>query len=252
MTALQEAWVEYKANGDLQLRENLILHYQPLVRYVVGRVGATLPASVERQDLHSYGLFGLMDAIDRFDLSRNIKFETYAVTRIRGAIMDELRSLDWVPRSVRSKAKEVDAAYSSLEVSLGRSPTDVEVADHLGLSLKELAGVASTASATQVIPLDEIRADRSLRSDGEGAGLHEMLEDPQAADPSSAYDIREAMELVSKKLVELPEDGRTVVTLYYLEGLTFAAIADVLGVTESRICQVHRKAMLAVVRRSVA
>lgn len=245
---LAKAWVDYKETGDRDLREKLILQYQPLVRYVVGRVGATLPASVDRQDLQSYGLFGLIDAIDRFDLSRNIKFETYAVTRIRGSIMDELRSLDWVPRSVRSKAREIDKAYAAMEGVLGRSPTDREVADHLGLSIKELAAVASTASATQVLPLDEIAARGTVQGD-DRLGLHETLTDTQAADPSNTYEIREAMELISTAVTALPEDGRTVVTLYYLEGLTFAAIADVLGVTESRICQVHRKAMLHLVRR---
>lgn len=247
MTTLAEAWITYKENADGDIRERLILHYQPLVRYVVGRVGANLPQSVDRQDLQSYGLFGLIDAIDRFDLSRNIKFETYAVTRIRGAIMDELRSLDWVPRSVRSKAREIDRAYAALEIELGRSPSDDEVAIHLGLSLEELAAVASTAAATQVLPLDEMTSG----TEGERLGLHETLEDSQATDPAHSYEIQEAMELISTAIVELPEDGRTVVTLYYLEGMTFAAIADVLGVTESRICQVHRKAMLALVRPPV-
>lgn len=249
MTTLAEAWLQYKTTGDLKLREGLILHYQPLVKYVVGRVGATLPASVDRQDLHSYGLFGLIDAIDKFDLERNIKFETYAVNRIRGAILDELRKLDWVPRSVRSKAREIDEAYAVLEKALGRSPSDREVAEHLGLSLEELAAVASTAAATQVLPLDDLSP---TRQGDDRLGLHETLHDSSAGDIESNYTINEAKSLISGAIVGLPEDGRTVVTLYYLEALTFAAIAEVLGVTESRVCQIHRKAMLALVRHSAA
>lgn len=249
MTTLADAWVHYKKTGDRTVREGLILHYQPLVKYVVGRVGATLPASVDRQDLQSYGLFGLIDAIDKFDLERNIKFETYAVNRIRGAILDELRKLDWVPRSVRAKAREIDEAYSSLEKLLGRSPSDREVAEHLGLSLEELAAVASTASATQVLPLDDI----GLTRDGDDRlGLHDTVSDTAAGAIDSNYEIDEAKALLSDAIISLPEDGRTVVTLYYYEALTFAAIATVLGVTESRVCQIHRKAMLGLVRRSHA
>jgi len=249
MTTLADAWVHYKKTGDRAVREGLILHYQPLVKYVVGRVGASLPASVDRQDLQSYGLFGLIDAIDKFDLERNIKFETYAVNRIRGAILDELRKLDWVPRSVRAKAREIDEAYASLEKTLGRSPSDREVAEHLGLSLEELAAVASTASATQVLPLDDIGPTR----DGDDRlGLHDTVSDTAAGAIDSNYEIDEAKALLSDAIVSLPEDGRTVVTLYYYEALTFAAIATVLGVTESRVCQIHRKAMLGLVRRSHA
>lgn len=249
MPALSDAWIEYKQTGDRRIRENLILQYQPLVRYVVGRVGATLPASVDRQDLHSYGLFGLIDAIDKFDLERNIKFETYAVNRIRGAILDELRKLDWVPRSVRAKAREIDEAYSSLEKSLGRSPSDVEVADHLGLTLSELAEVASTARATQVLPLDDISP---TRQGDDRLGLHETLSDGSSGAIESNFVIDEAKRLLAGAITGLADDGKTVVTLYYLESLTFAAIADVLGVTESRVCQIHRKAMLALVRRPAA
>lgn len=249
MTTLAEAWVEYKQTSDRKLRDGLILHYQPLVKYVVGRVGATLPTSVDRQDLHSYGLFGLIDAIDKFDLERNIKFETYAVNRIRGSILDELRKLDWVPRSVRAKAREIDEAYASLEKELGRSPSDSEVAEHLGLSLEELASVASTAAATQVLPLDDVSP---TRQGDDRLGLHETLSDGSTGAIESNFEIDEAKRLLASAILRLAEDGRTVVTLYYLEDLTFAAIADVLGVTESRVCQIHRKAMLALVRRPAA
>src|SRR6185312_14509581 len=136
--ALRELWQEFKATGEGRLRERLILHYSPLVKYVAGRVGVGLPPNIEQADLVSYGIFGLIDAIEKFDLERAIKFETYAISRIRGAIIDELRALDWIPRSVRSKAREVERAYTTLEAELRRTPSEAEVADHLGIALGDL------------------------------------------------------------------------------------------------------------------
>src|SRR5205809_1966207 len=136
--ALRELWQDFKKTGDAALRERLILHYSPLVKYVAGRVGVGLPPNIEQADLVSYGIFGLIDAIVKFDLERAIKFETYAISRIRGAIIDELRAIDWIPRSVRYKAREVEKAYARLEATLHRTPTEAEVAADMGIGLDDL------------------------------------------------------------------------------------------------------------------
>src|SRR5690242_21443923 len=154
--AIAALWQEFKETGDQRLRERLILHYSPLVKYVAGRVGVGLPPNIEQADLVSYGIFGLIDAIEKFDLERAIKFETYAISRIRGAIIDELRAIDWIPRSVRYKAREVEKAYASLEAKLHRSPTEPEVAVRLGMTLDELHAVFSQVSYVNVVALDEL------------------------------------------------------------------------------------------------
>src|SRR5213080_309875 len=154
--AIAKLWREFKDSGDAGLRERLILHYSPLVKYVAGRVGVGLPPNIEQADLVSYGIFGLIDAIEKFDISRAIKFETYAISRIKGAIIDELRSIDWIPRSVRYKAREVEKAYAALEARLHRSPTESEVAGELGIKLEELHTIFSQVSFVNVVALDEL------------------------------------------------------------------------------------------------
>ncbi|HTY71970.1 MAG TPA: sigma-70 family RNA polymerase sigma factor, partial [Actinomycetes bacterium] len=154
--ALRQLWGEFKETGDQQLRERLILHYSPLVKYVAGRVGVGLPPNIEQADLVSYGIFGLIDAIEKFDLERAIKFETYAISRIRGAIIDELRAIDWIPRSVRYKAREVERAYAQLEATLHRSPTEPEVAAELGIGLDDLHAIFGQVSFVNVLALDEL------------------------------------------------------------------------------------------------
>ncbi|HEX6886569.1 MAG TPA: RNA polymerase sigma factor WhiG [Candidatus Nanopelagicales bacterium] len=240
--ALAQLWAEYKRTGDAGRREQLILQYAPLVRYVAGRVGVGLPASVEQGDLVSYGVFGLIDAIDKYDPGRAIKFETYAINRIRGAIIDELRSIDWIPRSVRTKARDVERAIAVLEARLQRTPSEQEIADELGLDVPELRKVFSQVSFVHVAALDEMLAssDRS-----EGATLGERLEDDRSAAPGDALDDEETRTLLARVIHTLPEREQIVVTLYYYEGLTLAEIGLVLAVTESRICQLHTKAMMA-------
>jgi RNA polymerase sigma factor for flagellar operon FliA len=244
--ALAQLWAEYKRTGDAGRREQLILQYAPLVRYVAGRVGVGLPASVEQGDLVSYGVFGLIDAIDKYDPGRAIKFETYAINRIRGAIIDELRSIDWIPRSVRTKARDVERAIAVLEARLQRTPSEQEIADELGLDVPELRKVFSQVSFVHVAALDEMLAssDRS-----EGATLGERLEDDRSAAPGDALDDEETRTLLARVIHTLPEREQIVVTLYYYEGLTLAEIGLVLGVTESRICQLHTKAMMAMKTR---
>ena len=238
---LAHLWREYKQTGDPSLREQLILQYAPLVRYVAGRVGVGLPASVEQGDLVSYGVFGLIDAIDKYDLSRAIKFETYAINRIRGAIIDELRSIDWIPRSVRTKARDVERAIAVLEGRLQRTPTETEIADELGMDVPDLRRVFSQVSFVHVAALDEMLS-ASDRSDGSTLG--ERLEDERADAPGDALDDEETRYLLARVIHTLPEREQIVVTLYYYEGLTLAEIGLVLGVTESRICQLHTKAMM--------
>ena len=235
-------WEEFKQSGDQQLRERLILHYSPLVKYVAGRVGVGLPPNIEQADLVSYGIFGLIDAIEKFDLSRAIKFETYAISRIKGAIIDELRALDWIPRSIRSKARDVERAYTALEGRLHRTPTETEVAAELDISLSELHQVFGKVSYVNVVALDELLSVNGDR--GEKVSLVDTLEDSKAEDPVRSFETQETKHLLAKAINQLPEREKIVVTLYYYEGLTLAEIGQVLGVTESRICQMHTKAVL--------
>ncbi len=240
--ALLSLWREYKDSGDQQLRERLILHYSPLVKYVAGRVGVGLPANIDQADLVSYGIFGLIDAIEKFDVSRAIKFETYAISRIRGAIIDELRAIDWIPRSVRHKAREVERAYAVLEGELHRTPSEAEVAAHMGIRLADLHAIFSKVSFVNVVALDELLSSGGER--GDKLTLVDTLEDPRAEDPVAAFESQETKYLLAKAINMLPEREKIVVTLYYYEGLTLAEIGQVLGVTESRICQMHTKAVL--------
>jgi RNA polymerase sigma factor FliA len=240
--ALRELWEGFKKSGDLALRERLILHYSPLVKYVAGRVGVGLPPNIEQADLVSYGIFGLIDAIEKFDLARAIKFETYAISRIRGAIIDELRAIDWIPRSVRYKAREVERAYASLEAQLHRSPSEVEVAAEMGIALGDLHNIFNQVSFVNVVALDELLSVGGEK--GDKLSLVDTLEDHKAEDPVLAFESEETKFLLAKAINTLPEREKIVVTLYYYEGLTLAEIGQVLGVTESRICQMHTKAVL--------
>ena len=240
--AIKALWAEFKDTGDPRLRERLILHYSPLVKYVAGRVGVGLPPNIEQADLVSYGIFGLIDAIEKFDISRAIKFETYAISRIKGAIIDELRAIDWIPRSVRYKAREVEKAYAALEARLHRTPTEPEVAEELGIGLDELHTIFSQVSFVNVIALDELLNVGGER--GDKVSLVDTLEDTRAEDPVAAFETEETKYLLARAINTLPEREKIVVTLYYYEGLTLAEIGQVLGVTESRICQMHTKAVL--------
>jgi RNA polymerase sigma factor FliA len=240
--ALRSLWELFKGSGDRETRERLILHYSPLVKYVAGRVGVGLPPNIEQADLVSYGIFGLIDAIEKFDINRAIKFETYAISRIRGAIIDELRAIDWIPRSVRYKAREVERAYASLESELHRTPTEPEVAERLGMSLEDLHVVFSQVSYVNVVALDELLTVGGEK--GDKLSLVDTLEDTKAEDPVTAFETEETKFMLARAIDQLPEREKIVVTLYYYEGLTLAEIGRVLGVTESRICQMHTKAVL--------
>ena len=244
LNELARLWEEFKQNevsGAREgARERLILHYAPLVKYVASRVATGLPASVDQADLVSYGMFGLIDALEKFDPGRGNKFETYAIPRIKGAIIDELRAMDWVPRSVRFKAREIEKAYSDLESLHKRGPTEKEVAARLGVTLRELHEVINQISFVQVLQLDEILSVGSDR--GEQVSLLDTLAD-RGTDPTTALEGEETRGLLAAAINSLSEREKIVVTLYYFEGLTLAEIGDILGVTESRVCQIHTKAV---------
>jgi RNA polymerase sigma factor for flagellar operon FliA len=238
--SIADIWAEYKQHGTREARERLILHYAPLVKFVAGRVAAGLPQNIEQSDLVSYGIFGLIDAIDKFDPARGYKFETYAISRIKGAIIDELRSIDWVPRSVRAKARAIERAYSKLENELRRSPEDREVAAELGMSEEELATILSQISFVGIVALDELLSASADRSSGATVG--DTIAD-RAHDPVEAFESEEMRHVLADAIGRMPDRERLVLTLYYYEGLTLAEIGAVLGVTESRVCQIHTKAI---------
>jgi RNA polymerase sigma factor FliA len=247
--AIAQLWNEYKRTGDPGIRERLILQYSPLVKFVAGRVSAGLPQNVEQSDLVSYGIFGLIDAIDKFDPERGFKFETYAISRIKGAIIDELRSIDWVPRSVRAKARAIERAYSKLEGELKRNPEDAEVAAELGVTEAELDHTLSQVSFTGLVALDELLGGQS-DDGGSGATVGDSVSDG-AHDPVEAFEVDEMKHLLADMINRMPDRERLVLTLYYYEALTLAEIGGILGVTESRVCQIHTKAILQLRSRLV-
>jgi len=232
---LEEWWQRWIDRRDPLARDRLIVHYSPLVKFVAGRVGAGLPSSVDPGDLVSAGVFGLIDAVERFDPERGVKFETFAVPRIRGAVFDGLRSLDWVPRSVRSRAREVETAFTELEGRLGRAPSDEELAGHLKITGTEFQKWLSSIASTTVGPLD-----RALVAGAEPRALTGDVPDS----PAAVVEEGEVRRLVKVEVRRLPEREKLVLSLYYDEGLTLAEIGSVLGVTESRVSQIHTKAVL--------
>jgi RNA polymerase sigma factor for flagellar operon FliA len=238
--AVSRLWDDYKTTSSRDARDRLIIHYSPLVKYVAGRVSVGLPHNIEQADLVSYGIFGLIDAIDKFDTSRGIKFETYAIARIKGAIIDELRSIDWVPRSVRAKARMVEKAYSKLENELHRTPTDGEISDELKMTEGELHNIFNQISFVGLVALDEVLSGGER---GDATTLGETIPD-KGEGPVAAFEVEETKQLLADAINRMPEREKVVLTLYYYEGLTLAEIGEVLGVTESRVCQIHTKAVL--------
>jgi RNA polymerase sigma factor for flagellar operon FliA len=228
-------WQRWLRRRNSAARDHLIVSYSPLVKFIAGRIGAGLPASVDPGDLVSSGVLGLIDAIERFDPNQGVKFETFATPRIRGAIYDGLRQLDWVPRSIRSRARDVQRAISEFEVANGRSPSDQELADQLGLERPELDRWLTSIASTTVGPLE-----RALAAGAEPVAL--SGEEPQV--PSMVVEEQEVRELVRAEIGKLPDREQRVLSLYYDEGLTLAQIARVLGLSESRVPQLHSKSVL--------
>ena len=242
---LRELWRSYKVDGDERARERLVVAYSPLVKFIAGRMASGLPSHVEESDLVSYGLLGLIGAIERFDLEREIKFETFAVARIKGAIIDELRSLDWVPRSVRSRARDVEKAHAALEASLGRAPTDEEMAVKLEMTVDEFRDVLLEIANSSVLALDDLWTFADPEGGGGQISVLDTIQDPNALDPEQEANTAELKDRLADAIESLPERERLVIALYYYESLTLREIGEVLGVTESRVSQLHTKAVLA-------
>jgi RNA polymerase sigma factor FliA len=224
---VREIWREYRATGSPELRNRLVLQYAPLVKYVAGRVRSGLPQTVDPADLVSEGIFGLMDAIEKFDLGRGLEFQTYAVPRIKGAMIDSLRAQDWVPRSVRDKIRAIEKAQAALQARLDRAPTEAEVAAELGISAHALRDLYAKVSFTSVSATEDLV----------------VVDDAPA--PGEAMEDDAVRALLLRHVRELRERDQVIVALYYYEGFTLAEIGRVLGVTESRVSQLHTRAVLA-------
>lgn len=236
----KQLWIEYKKSGNLKIREQLIVQYIPLVKYVVGRMITNLPKNVEYDDLVEYGIIGLLDAVEKYDVSKEIVFKTYAVTRIRGAIYDELRSQDWVPRSVRKMAKDIEKAYMHLENKLKRVPTEEEVAEYLEVPVKKMEELYAKVDMGNLSSLDDVIYDSGEAT----TTVANVVEDKKAVNAQSNLEKDELKKALVERLNELKENERLVVTLYYYERLTLKEIGKVLEISESRVSQIHSKAIL--------
>jgi RNA polymerase sigma factor for flagellar operon FliA len=237
----EELWIEYKKARTTALRDVFIRQYMPLVKYVAGKVATGLPGTIEFDDLVGYGQFGLIDAIEKFDPEKNVKFKTYAVTRIRGAIFDELRLQDWVPRSVRQKTREIEDVIGELEAKLGRTATDAEIAQAMGITEAEFQQTVMKVSGTSVISLNDMW---SSGDDSEHISIVDSIEAPSSLNPEVIAEREEVRRVIAEAIQELPEKEKMVLVLYYHEDLTFKEIGKVLDVSESRISQLHTKANL--------
>lgn len=228
---LAGTWNAFKTTGDLEYRNQLVLHYSSLVRYVAAKVGGTLPATVDREDLISYGMFGLIDAISKYDPDKGVPFESYASIRIKGQIFDEIRSLDWVSRGARSKARDVEKARAEVEALTGRPAEHAEVAQFLGLQLSEYWTLVNTPSSTHV-PIDE------FSDEGHGSYVVDLT-----SNPGDLIETNEVINLVSEAVNNMDERSKTILVLYYIHGRTLGEIGRILGVTESRVCQLQSKVL---------
>jgi RNA polymerase sigma factor for flagellar operon FliA len=236
-----ELWINYRQNRDPKIRETFVKQYAPLVKYVAGKVAVGMPHNVEFDDLVGFGVFGLLDAIDKFDPDKGVKFKTYAVTRIRGAIFDELRSIDWVPRSVRQKTREVEEAIGTLEAQLGRTATDQEIAGSLGMNEEEFAKTMMKISTTSILSLNDVWFSGD---DNDKVTIEASIESPSSLNPDIIVEKEEIRRVIIGAIDELPDKEKKILVLYYYEDLTLKEIGQVLEVTESRVSQLHTKAIL--------
>ncbi|GAB4466304.1 MAG: RNA polymerase sigma factor WhiG [Armatimonadaceae bacterium] len=238
--SMEDAWRRFKVHGDQKARANIINNYSYLVKITAGRVVTNLPPNLEREDLYTAGAFGLIKAVDQFDPGRQVKFETYAIALIRGAILESLREEDWVPRSVRERAKVLEKAFFDLEVQLGVPPTETQVAEFLEITPEELNKMIAEAGRGSVLSLDDL----ILGSEGsERLHLADVIPD-NSKSPISDVEMRERIRQLATAIDRLPERERLVIALYYYEGLTFKEIGKVLTVSESRVYQLHTQAVV--------
>jgi RNA polymerase sigma factor for flagellar operon FliA len=240
-TTEEELWLEYRRHRDPKIRENFIKQYAPLVKYVAGKVAVGMPHNVEFDDLVGFGVFGLLDAIDKFDPEKNVKFKTYAVTRIRGAIIDELRNIDWVPRSVRQKTREVEEAIGTLEAQLGRIATDQEIAGSLGMDEDEYLKTIMKISGTSILSLNDVWFSGD---ENDKVSIGDSIESPVSLNPDVIVEKDEIRRVIIEAINDLPDKEKKILVLYYYEDLTLKEIGQVLEVTESRVSQLHTKAIL--------
>ncbi len=236
-----EMWENYLAVKSPEIREAIIIRYAPLVKYVAGRVAIGLPSNVEFDDLVSFGVFGLMDAIEKFDPLRGIKFETYAIARIRGAVLDGLRSNDWVPRSVRQKARQLERVCVELENRLGRTANDQEISEAMQMSVNEFYQLLSEVSCTTLTSLDELWSINA--NDDESIRVLDLVRNDESEDPLHHVEIEDIKNTLAKAIDHLPERERMVIALYYYEGLTLKEIGEIMEISESRVSQIHTKAI---------
>lgn len=236
----KEMWQKYRATGDQSIRDAIVKQYAPLVKYVAGKVSVGMPQSVDFDDLVGFGVFGLFDAIEKFDPDKHIKFKTYAVTRIRGAIFDELRSIDWVPRSVRQKNRELDETVQHLEAKIGRSATHEEIACEMGISIEQYNHMLLSVSGTSLLSLNDVWY---TGEDNDQIPIVENIESPSGSRPDTLAEKGEMRRVIIETIKELPEKEQKVLVLYYYEDLTLKEIGKVLDVTESRVSQLHTKAI---------
>lgn len=229
-------WREFKKTGSDSAREELIGEYAYLAKYAVDRLNLSPAGVLSYEDLIGHAVVGLIDAVEKFDIDRGVKFETYALTRIRGEVIDMMRQLDWAPRSVRRNESALKEAYARVEMELERPASDTEIADHLGVDVSELEGMLAGVAQSAVVSLDEV-----LES---GRDILASSDDEYGVDPASSAERTAQKDLLARAIDGLPERERTVIALYYYENLTQKEIAAVLGVTESRVCQIHTKAVL--------
>ncbi len=224
------------------LKEQIVLEHTPLIRYIVNRIAVRLPSHIDLDDLHNTGVIGLMDAIEKYDPGKNCKFKTYAEFCIKGAILDQLRSLDWVPRSVRQKSRKLERAYGEVEQRLGRQANEDEVADSLGLQMEKFHELLNQVRGISLVNLEEIRG---TNQDGDRTGTYaDIVEDVNSENPFASLKLTEMKHVIANTIGTLPEKERLVVSLYYYEDLNMKEIGRILGITESRVCQIHTKSVL--------
>ncbi len=233
-------WRQYRATGDKSIHDRLVKQYAPLVKYVAGKMAMSISSNVDFDDLVSYGVFGLFDAIQKYDPEKPTKFKTYAVTRIRGAIYDGLRSIDWVPRSIRQKAREVDNVIRDLEASLGRPCTNQEIADRMDVTLQELEKIKFKISGTSMLSLNDVW---NTGDESDNIATIDNIESPASMNPDAIIEKEEIKKFIVAAIEELSDREKKVLVLYYYEDLTLKEIGKILEVTESRISQLHTKAI---------